>query len=296
MVFVVTHAMFAAAQDVGIDTLAIRTVPQHELGRVNGYMQAGMLAGRAGVAAGTTLLFSAFDNTGAAVWMLALLIVLPAITLKYGVTEPRSEIAPYKLRAVIRTVATRAGIAGMLVALLVGAGFEYFGVTAGPRLVDLGYSDSARALFFGLLAPAGLAAGALAGGTLTDRLGAYIGITTSLGLLTVLLLCVASIDRLPVFTDGHLVWFTATYFAIGMLTASSYTLFMTLSHGAYAATRVSLFMAMTNACEAWAAFVGGRLLAQGFGMSVATMALIACLALVPLYIVWQASARTQAAG
>jgi MFS transporter (putative signal transducer) len=62
---IVVHATFAAVQDVGIDTLAIRTVPVDELGRINGWMQAGMLAGRAGTAAGTTALVAWLDTPAA---------------------------------------------------------------------------------------------------------------------------------------------------------------------------------------------------------------------------------------
>ena len=52
------HAVAAATQDVAIDALAIRTVPEDERGRINGYMQTGMLIGRGLFGGGSLLLLS----------------------------------------------------------------------------------------------------------------------------------------------------------------------------------------------------------------------------------------------
>jgi PAT family beta-lactamase induction signal transducer AmpG len=285
---VLIHAVFAAVQDVGIDTLAIHTVPSGELGRVNGWMQAGMLGGRAGVAAGSAMLAGAFGNPSVAVLALAVLIALPAIVLIVAVDEPRIAGSSLDPRRIARLVSSRAALAGIAIALLIGAGFEFFGVSAGPRLVDLGRSDATLATFFGLLAPAGLALGALAGGRLTDRVGPLAGTTASLFALTAVLSWIAAGDLLAVFPHLPLVSFTVAYLAIGALTASSYALFMTLSRGEFAATRFSVFMAMTNACEAWAGFVGGRFAVYSYGTTLLTLAVVACIALVPLYLLRKA--------
>src|SRR5690606_29510273 len=45
-ILIFLHALFAAAQDICIDTLAIKNIAEDELGTVNGLMQAGMLIGR----------------------------------------------------------------------------------------------------------------------------------------------------------------------------------------------------------------------------------------------------------
>jgi len=47
VILLLAHAVFAATQDVSIDALAIGTLPVPERGAVNGWMQVGMLAGRA---------------------------------------------------------------------------------------------------------------------------------------------------------------------------------------------------------------------------------------------------------
>jgi len=286
---VAVHAIFAAVQDVGIDALAIHSVPREELGRVNGWMQAGMLGGRAGVAAGSTLIVSALGDPALAVLFLAVLIALPAIVLVVAVAEPALHHGAVEIRAVLKLVATRVGLAGLAIALLAGGGFEFFGISAGPRLIDLGRSENDVALFFGLFAPAGLALGALLGGTVADQIGPLRGTALSLALLSLILSSIAVDDLAPVFGGGHVFWFAVAYFAIGALTASSYALFMRLSHGEFAATRFSLFMAMTNACEAWSGFIGGSFVSASYGLTLMSLTAAACLAAIPLYILWRQS-------
>jgi hypothetical protein len=76
--------------------------------------------------------------------------------------------------------------------------------------------------------------------------------------------------------------FAVSYLAIGCLTASSYALFMALSRGEFAATRFSVFMALTNACEAGAGFVGGRFGAANYGITLLALTAVGCLAALPL--------------
>ena len=68
------------------------------------------------------------------------------------------------------------------------------------------------------------------------------------------------------------------YLASGFLICASYTLFMQLSRGDFAATRFSVFMSATNGCEAWAAYAGGRL-AGPAGYNGALLALVGASAL-----------------
>jgi hypothetical protein len=291
--FVVVHAIFAAVQDVAIDTLAIQTVPARELGRVNGSMQAGMLAGRASVAAGSMVIASAFDTPGAAVLCVMLLVIVPALLLLAATTEPRIQRPRFHMKSVLRLVRTPTALAGAAIALLSGAGFEFFGVSAGPRLIDLGSSDAALALFYGLVAPAGLAAGAVVGGILADRLGFIRATASSLAGLTAVLVLVALDDLGGGLFDAPLPVFGLTYFAIGALTASSYALFMSLSRGEFAATRFSVFMAMTNACEAWAGFVGGRFAVHGYGLTLLSLTAVSCAAALPLFLVSKGPSRKE---
>jgi hypothetical protein len=285
---VAVHATFAAVQDVGIDTLAIHTVPPAELGRINGWMQAGMLGGRAGVAAGTTLIATALGDATLAVIFLSALIAVPALVLLTAVAVPRVEQPRVRFSAVLRLITSPVALAGALVALFAGAGFEFFGVSAGPRLIDLAISEAAVAAFFGFFAPAGLAIGALAGGGIADRIGALNGSALSLGMLSLVLIWIALGDVSAVLGAKHYAWFVVAYVAIGALTASSYALLMSLSRGEFAATRFSFFMAMTNACEAWAGFVGGRLAVEsGYGYAVIVLTGASGVVLLPLLFLWR---------
>jgi hypothetical protein len=279
---VIAHAVFAAVQDVSIDTLAIRTVPAAELGRVNGAMQAGMLGGRAAVAAGSAAIASAFGTPGAAVVCVVALIVVPAGLLVFASVEPALQPSNVRLRAVLPLIRSPAAMAGAAVALLAGAGFEFFGVSAGPMLVDLGGSAATMAVFYGLLAPAGLAIGAVLGGILADRVGVTRATLASLVALTLVLTAVAVADLLGPVLSVQIALFAVTYLTIGLLTASSYALFMTLSRGDFAATRFSVFMALTNASEAGAGFVGGRFGAANYGVTLLILSAVGCLAAVPL--------------
>lgn len=256
----VAHAACAATQDVAIDTLAIRSVPPEELGRVNGAMQAGMLTGRAVVAAGTVALASRF-GPAAPVLVVSLAILLPMWLVVQAV--PRASAvasAPPTPAAWLAAISGRGALLAIGVALTAGAGFEFLGVAIGPLLVQYGASDGQLSSFFGALAPAGLVAGALASGRVTDRLRPAQGTVT--GVLAVAILAGALggllwLDKMPG-VQVLVAWMVLVYVGIGFLTAASYALFMGLARGELAATRFSIFMAMTNACEAGASFFGGR--------------------------------------
>jgi MFS transporter, PAT family, beta-lactamase induction signal transducer AmpG len=283
LVVIVTHSIFAAVQDVAIDTLAIQSVPSSELGRVNGWMQAGMLGGRAAVAAGSALIAAAFGTPAVAVVIVIALIGAPALLLVAVATEPRVQRPRFELRSLLPHIRAPSMLYGLAIALLIGAGFEFFGVSVGPRLIDEGRSGTALALFYGLMAPAGLAVGALLGGALADRRGVVKATAMSLAALTALLLMVAVGQMTGGLAGVSLPLSMSVYLAIGALTASCYALFMTLSQGEFSATRFSLLMAMTNACEAWAGFVGGRFAAQNFGLTLLALTVVACVAVWPLY-------------
>jgi len=288
---ILAHAVFAAVQDVSIDTLAIRSVPAEELGRINGWMQTGMLVGRAGVAALATALAATLDRPGAAVLVLAALILVPGVVALGAFTEPRRERSGAVSLPPLKSILNRKVVLGASIALTVAAGFEFFGVSAGPRLVTLGTSETRISLFYGLIAPGGLALGALAGGALSDRIGALRATLVGLAAVTSVLLVLAFAAATPAVSRAieGIGAFAVVYLAIGVLTASSYALLMGLARGPYAATEFSLFMAMTNACEAWAGFVGGRIAAVDYSLAVLALSVAACVALVPLFILKHSS-------
>ncbi|MEZ5566470.1 MAG: MFS transporter [Gammaproteobacteria bacterium] len=278
----VGHAVCAATQDVAIDTLAIRVVPANELGRINGWMQAGMLTGRAVVAAGTVIMTNRF-GPAAPVIAVSVIIALPMVLVwRSAPRASAAEVTIPPFKDWLGALTGRTAVLGIGIALTAGAGFEFLAVVVGPLLVQDGVTDAQLSLFFGLLAPAGLAIGALYSGRLTDRLApargtalGIVGVAVLVGLLGALI----SADRSP---SGLalLAALACIYLAIGFLTAASYALFMGLARGGLAATRFSIFMAMTNACEAWSGFSGGRLQAVvGYGPTLLLLVGISLLAL-----------------
>ncbi|QDV06648.1 muropeptide transporter [Planctomycetes bacterium Poly30] len=284
-----THAFFAATQDVAIDGWAIRAVPEEERGELNAAMQVGMIGGRVLFSSGV-LYLSAGDANGVAVPMLlaVLGITLAMVVFAPLSASPAREGAHVEERpswrstlAALRSLITSRSVLRLVaVALIGGAGFEAAGSLSGSWLVDRGLTDDGIATF--RLISAGLmAAGAVAGGWLAGRVGALRA--TSLTLVSVaLVVAVAALLNAgspPLALAGY----GGVYLALGAMTAASYALFMGHAAGPLAATIFSAFMGMTNACEAWAGRVAGILQADhGYGAAMMAMAAASLIALVPL--------------
>jgi MFS transporter, PAT family, beta-lactamase induction signal transducer AmpG len=280
IVLLFAHAFFAATQDVAIDALAVTTTAPEQRGWLNGAMQAGMLLGRSLFGGGAILLASNFG------WHAVLIALLVAIWCSViflwnaslggePVAQPGSARAQF-VRSIRRAVASRTTWLGLGFALTAGAGFEAMGALAGPFLVDAGVSVDVTGIFFSLPVVLAMLVGGLAGGRLADRgdrrrtVGRY---------LTLLCALVASV--------GVAFWLGApgailmglmvlVYVAIGLFTAASYALFMDLTDPLLGATQFSTFMAATNGCEAWAAWVGGRIVGQaGYTTAFLIMPLLA---------------------
>ena len=269
------HGCFAATQDVGIDALAIKTIPDAELGRINGWMQAGMLGGRAIAAASVIALMAAELRTlalllvTALIWlpMAALFIARPTVTAT-GTDEKKARLHwPGLLTGTV--------FLGLWIALTAGAGFEFFTISVGPLLKSLGGSDQNLSLLFGAAAPAGLALGALSGGYFAANRNARSATWLGIGLVGIAIILLAGLInsgfQMP--PTSWLLLIMLVYLATGFLTAASYTLLMQLSRGKFAATRFALFMSATNGCEVWAGFLGGRL-ATHFGQATAMLLLL----------------------
>jgi len=253
----VTHAVAAATQDVAIDALAIEATPPDERGAVNGWMQAGMLAGRAAFG-GLALAWA--ENIGLA----PVVGMLSAVVLAVGVVAARSpllsEPPPSGVRlGDLRRLLPRGIRTALLFALVAGAGFEAVGGLASPFLVDRGYVAEDIGYFLGLAAVSCMVAGALIGGRVADRAGAR---RAAAGFLMLLALSIVPVATLG---GGRALFLSlgAFYFAIGLFTASSYAMFMNLAVRGWGATQFTACMAMTNLCESWSVFTASRLVDDG---------------------------------
>jgi PAT family beta-lactamase induction signal transducer AmpG len=143
------HAVTAALQDVAIDALCVGITAPAERGRVNGWMQAGMLAGRGAFGAGGLLLASRW---GASAPVLGLLVVLVLASAVVVVGLPSRAGRPPERRSVSELARDLAGVfrrartwRALLFAGVAGAGFEATGALAGPFLVDHGMSSDTLA-------------------------------------------------------------------------------------------------------------------------------------------------------
>ncbi len=287
--FLLLHAVAAATQDASIDALAIASVPGAERGSVNGWMQLGMLAGRSALGGGALLLEQWIGTTG----VIALLVVIiwsssglvffsrvpprPGAE-KGGITGRMHALAP-RIGAALRS---RATWIGLLFALIAGAGFEAVGGTAGPFLIDRGFSSGEVGRFFAFHSVLAMMAGAVVGGYLADRLGKRVAVSVFLLLMAACIFVLAAIDAgMPRGAHDWLVaLLTFLYLCIGLFTASSYALFMEITDPALGATQFSAFMGATNACESWSTFAVGRtIVAVGYPAAFSMMALLSLVGL-----------------
>lgn len=263
------HAFFAASQDVSIDALCISLTEPHERGEYNGWMQAGMLAGRSLLGGGALIMFSRFGNEvvmglllGATLFSASLLWLLPE-----GQPRPveqshvtlgsawREMLLSLKLAFQERTTWL-----ALSFALIAGAAFEAMGVVQGPFLVDRGLAEAQIGWIFAVPYVVYLAFGSVLGGYLSDRIGKRRIVIVSLGGFVSAVAGAAFVmsDQLPNLNVLFgLICINA--FCIGVFTASSYALFMDLTHPSVAGTQFSTYMGATNGCEAWSAYAIGAM-------------------------------------
>jgi len=168
------HAVCAATQDVAIDALAVSTLPIGERGGATGWMQAGMLLGRA-LFGGAALQAEAWVGAQPVIAaLIALLLVSSAlVALAQGEPSHPDDAGPgafARSLGILREVARRrATWLGVGFATLGGGGMEAAGTVAGPMLIDRGLSEAAVGRFFAVPAVLAMALGALLGGRLSDR-------------------------------------------------------------------------------------------------------------------------------
>ena len=262
------HACAAATQDVAIDALAIASVSSAERGRLNGWMQAGMLLGRALLGGGALLLVSAWGLQAVVLIMLAILsasLVLIAgsretVTADAGDTSRAQSV----VESLLRAASQRRTWLALLLAGTAGAAFEGVGSVAQSFLIDRGMTSEQVGWVYLMPVVGCMIAGSLAGGRLADRIGRLravagaqmllVGAVAALAVLVGLRSTAPRADQIP-----ELVLFLTVYLGAGLLTAAMFALLMDLTDPRIGATQFSAYMGATNGCEAWAGFASGRL-------------------------------------
>ncbi len=279
------HAISAATQDVAIDALAISTVPEHDRARTAGWMQAGMLVGRA-LFGGLALTAERWIGASGVVIALTGCIWLTLAVVWLFPQSPnesarRLDDAPPLFRSIGRALSRPAVWFGLGIALIAGAGFESFAGLVGPFLLSRDIAQEDIGLFIAFPVVGCMIAGSLVGGVLGDRLGHRRLI--ALSVVTIALCVVVVVVGDAAFNArgwGLMALATPLYLCIGCLVAASYALFMDLSDPTIGGTQFSAFMSAANLCEAWAVAMAGSLAAaHGYGRAFLVTAALSLIAL-----------------
>ncbi len=292
------HAFAAATQDASIDALCIATTQPGERGRYNGWMQAGMLLGRAAMGGGA-LVLSRYLPFAAIVAMLVGMTTFSAALLL--MSQPprveRSELPSrermHSLLEALRDVASRRSTwAGLLFAATGGAAYKSLEVFYGPFLIDRGFDEAAIGWFS--LGPmiGAMILGSLVGGTLADRIGPRRSVGLALAAIATIVGGLATADAmlLSLGSWGYFMFLAATAIGIGVFTSASYAMYMDITEPKVAATQFCAFMGATNGCESWSSYASGLLIAR-FGYPLAMLAM-SCVSLAAIPLIWAIAVRT----
>ncbi|TWU47005.1 MFS transporter [Rubripirellula reticaptiva] len=284
------HAVSAATQDVAIDAYCIATTTLGERGQFNGWMQTGMLAGRA-IMGGGALILSTYVGDG---FVTVMLIVLTTFSMSLVITLPQQVLVStdgdrsFRLREIgqsIKTMLSRRNTwLGLLFGGVGGAAFKSLEVFYGPFLIDRGVSQDTIGWFSMIPMIGMMIVGSLLGGWLTDRGGVKKTVGGALVLLSTSVVALGLADQfsgLQAETYAFPILSIAAL-GIGIFTASSYALFMDLTEPKIAATQFSTFMGSTNGCESWSSYASGLIIAAtGYSAAMYSMAAVS-LVMVPV--------------
>jgi MFS family permease len=255
------HAISAATQDLAIDGMAVQTVAETQTGEINGWMQTGMLLGRALFGAGA-LMVSQYLGTRTMVAALIATIWLTTFTLLF-VDEPKRarglQTVSHELKEFFngfKDIITRKTTwLGFLVAAISGAAMQAVGTLAGPFMVDHGYTEAQVGVFFSI-SVVFMLAGSLLGGRLSDRFGKPLCVGLFVCFIS---LCIFVLPALPV--PGIMAVMMIAHLGFGMYTSAIYALFMGLTDPKLGSTHFSTYMSGINICEVWSTYTVGLLFA-----------------------------------
>lgn len=272
----ILHAFFASVQDVSVDALAVNSTEQAERGRLNAWMQAGMLVGR-GVFGGVSIWLAAQWGLGR---VMAVLIAAIWCSMGFLMSYQPPPAAPIdraqyfsRLKETFRSTTVWWAMGFTLTA---EAAFKSVGGLAGPLLVDRGADDKQNALFFSVVIAVAMIVGSLLGGRMADRSERIPAVRRALFIsLGTVFLC-GLLVRAGAPLEVLFVSLALVYAAGGLFVTTSYAMLMDFTAPSLAAFQFSLFMACVNGCESWSVALCGRLQKPlGYGGSFLALACVA---------------------
>lgn len=276
--FLLLHSFSAATQDVSIDAMVINVIAKNERGKLNGFMNAGMLIGRSVFGGGTLIL--AYELGLNYMIGLIVVVIISVMLILILVKEPS---LPHKSKNQFEIFKQNFSIAfrnkntwlALIFALTSAAAFEVAGGLAGPFLTDLKMNQETIGFFFAIPVVIAMFIGGLIGGYISDKINRKRAVSIFLSGFVAAILFISIYN----FSEGFindtvlLSLFTIMYFFVGLFTASSYALFMDLTNPIIGGTQFSTYMAATNGCEAWSVLVAGSIVA---GYSYSTAFILMC--------------------
>ncbi|MGB7346763.1 MAG: MFS transporter [Pirellulaceae bacterium] len=282
-VWLLLHAIAAATQDISIDALCVQQSQPDERASLNGWMQCGVLVGRAAMGGGS-LVLEHWIGFPAVVGVLIALVMSSSLLLWFAREHPvetdealpesecesRSTWATMLIRLktmfgeLAKSLRSRRIWAGFLIALSAPAAFKSLEAVLGPYLIDRNYSELQIGNFSATVMIGGMIIGSLLAGHLAGRVtgSRFLAIAIAVNLTAIVTLAVT--DHFSASRPGwHLMFLLALIsVTIGWLTVAMYQWLMNLTSPQLAATQFTAFMAATNACEAWSTAAFGNLQSQ----------------------------------
>jgi len=328
---ILIHNVFGATQDVAIDALAVSVLHESERGLANGLMFAGAYLGQAIGGSGVLYLTSVMDFhatylvVGGCILFVTLVVARP-IREKPDPTRVRapgpaadaivSEILGFARDAVRAFFGTRAALVGLLFAIL-PAGAYALGLALQSNLaVELGMSDPQVATL-NLWSTVTSAAGCVAGGWLSDRLGRRRMLAVYIAAMSIPTLYLAAemqkagwIMSVDVNAVGRPVppawllqafWTATIVYSVfnGLMYGTRTALFMDVTTVRVAATQFTAYMAMLNLVITYSAnWQGLAVVRWGYPRTLVIDSLVGlvCLGLLPLMAPQKERAATPAPG
>ena len=279
------HAFCAATQDVAIDALAVKSLGPDERGRATGWMQMGMVVGKAAFGGAAVAIESRVGSQPviaaliATTWVSGVFVAGAHDTALASAARSHLEALRGVGARLRHVLSRRVTWLGMGFAASAGMAMEALGGLAGPMLVDQGVSSDRIGAFFVVIPIAGLGGGALLGGWLADRLPRHRAVATAS-------IAVAASCGLVAAALGHtaewplLAALGVAWGAFGLLTSCLYAQLMDLVDPALGGTQFSAYMGGINFCYVWSVALAGAMI-EPLGYAT-TLMLFGVISLVPL--------------
>lgn len=284
-IFLFLHSFAAATQDVSIDALVINVIAKNERGKLNGFMNAGMLIGRSVFGGATLIIAYELGLEYMLILLIAVIFVVMLLLLFVKepvlIEEPRDRFKVFKENLSLSFTNKNTWLA-IGFALTAAAAFESAGGLAGPFLTDLNVDQDTIGIFFALPVVLAMFIGGLIGGYVSDKINRKKAVTYFLSGFVAAILFISIYNQYSSSQITIILFsaFAIMYFFIGLFTASSYALFMDLTNPKIGGTQFSTYMAATNGCEAWSVWLAGIFVAgHGYSEAFLVMCVVSLLSL-----------------